>query len=304
MNLRWKPTTTPDERAFECHKRSIDAGATLINNPFASLKLLGRFFARYPEYVDKVLLIVKGGIDVKTLAADASPEFIRASVLNINKQLGDHKKMDVCECSRVDKDVPIEDTMRLLLTLRDEGHFKYIGLSEVSADTIRRANEVAPITNVEVEYSLEALDIERNGGLEACKELSIPIVAYALLCRGLLSGAITTEFDIPEHDMRHIWEKFQGENLKHNLKLVNEIKQVVDVKGVTPTKIAIAWLLHAWDSIIPIPGSTRPEGVTEALKAAFIELNEAELKQIRVILDQTPVVGRRYDERAEAELSG
>ncbi|KAM0792741.1 hypothetical protein ACM66B_002517 [Microbotryomycetes sp. NB124-2] len=312
MNLTWKPKQTPDSTAFKCLKDSIEAGSTLINSaefygfpdPYASLNLLGRFFDKYPDYVDKVVLIVKGGIDVKTLAVDASEDFIRASVININKQLGGRKKMDVFECSRVDKRVPIEDTMRFLMSLRDEGHFKYIGLSEVSSETIRRAAKVAPIACVEVEYSLAALDIEKNGVLDTCKELDIPIVAYAPICRGLLSGAITKEDDIPEHDMRHTWEKFQGQALQQNLQLVNKIKQVADAKSASTTQLALAWLLHQWQGVIPIPGSTRPEGVAEALDAASIKLNEGELKQIREILDQTPVLGRRYNEQAEHELEG
>ncbi|KAK4053415.1 hypothetical protein OIV83_001580 [Microbotryomycetes sp. JL201] len=313
MNLTWRPKVTNDEQAFKCIRDSIDAGSTFINtgefygvkpNQTGNLQLLQRFFEKHPDYADKCFVSVKGGVNLETLAPDSSLDALRRSVENVKRHLGDRKKMDLFECARVDKSVPIEEAMRRLLTLRDEGHFKYIGLSEVSAETIRRAAKVAPIAAVEVEYSLAALDIENNGVLDACKELNIPIIAYSPVARGLLTGAIKTKEDIAEGDMRNHLDKFSEDNLEHNLKLYYKIKEIADAKGVTPTQIAIAWLIHAWDGIIPIPGSTRPEGVAEALGAGQLQLTDADLDQIREVLDKTPVKGLRYNQHLQATLEG
>ncbi|KAM0792742.1 hypothetical protein ACM66B_002518 [Microbotryomycetes sp. NB124-2] len=309
MNLTWKPQQTPDAQAFKAIKDSIDAGSTFINsgefygmqpNQTANLDLLSRFFEKYPDYADKCFLSVKGGIDLAQLKPDSSLDALRRSVENIKKHLGSRKQMDLFECARVDKSVPIEEAMKRLMTLRDEGYFKYIGLSEVSAETIRRAAKVAPIAAVEVEYSLAALDIEKNGVLDTCKELNIPIIAYSPVGRGLLTGSVTKKEDIAEGDIRNHLDKFQEENLEHNLKLYYKIKEIADAKNVTTTQIAIAWLVQAWDGIIPIPGSTRPEGVAEALGAAELKLSDADLKQIRSILDETPLKGLRYNATSKA----
>ncbi|KAK4056203.1 hypothetical protein OIO90_002644 [Microbotryomycetes sp. JL221] len=316
MNLTWKPTQTPDEQAMQCLIDSIEQGSNMINagefygvppHQSANLELMSRFFAKHPEYADQVFLSVKGGIDLSKFAPDSSEQGLRKSITNINNLLtsqGGKKKMDLFECARVDKTIPIEETMATLIKLRDEGHFKYIGLSEVSAQTIRRAAAIAPIAAVEVEYSLAALDIESNGVLDACKELNIPIVAYSPIARGLLSGSITSEEHIPEGDHRRHYDKFVGDNLKQNLKLVESVKAFAQQKKATPTQIAIAWLLHQSPLIIPIPGSTRPEGVAEALGATQINLSDAELEQIRGILDENPVKGKRYAEAHEAMLEG
>lgn len=168
---------------------------------------MSRFFEKYPDYVDKIFLSVKGAI-APGLKPDSSDESLRRSVTNINKLLK-HKTMDLFEPARVDKSRPVEDVMRTLDALRKEGHFKYIGLSEVSAATIRKAHAVAPVAAVEVEYSPFSLDIEKNGVLDTCKELGITIIAYSPLGRGLLSGKIKSIDDIPEGDHRRNFDRFQ-----------------------------------------------------------------------------------------------
>lgn len=152
----------PDEQAFEAIKLAVDNGCTMLNSgefysneplkdPTRNLRLLARFYNEYPEYVDKTYLSVKGGLARGSFAADASEQNLRASVTTINEALGGKKKMDLFEMARVDQNTSIEDAMKTLLKLRDEGHFKDIGISEVSAKTIRAAAKVAPIAAVEVE---------------------------------------------------------------------------------------------------------------------------------------------------------
>lgn len=166
MSMRHSDTSVvlqiPDEQAFEAIKLAVDSGCTMlnsgefysrepINDPCRNLRLLARFYEKYPEYVDKTYVSVKGGQARGTMTPDASEENLRASVTTINKELGGRKKMDLFEMARVDQKNSIEDTMKTLLKLRDEGHFKDIGLSECSEKTIRAAAKVAPIAAVEVE---------------------------------------------------------------------------------------------------------------------------------------------------------
>lgn len=208
-------------------------------DPELGLKLLGRFYAQYPEYAVKTYLSVKGGM--AKMQPDASEEALRTSVTNINKLLGGNKKMDLFEMARVDKKVSIEDTMKTLLKLRDEGHFKDIGLSECSADTIRRAAKVGPVAAVEVEYSPFSLDIEHNGVLEACTELGIPIAAYSPLARGMMNPKIKSNDDIPEGDHLKHSPRFQPGNIEKNLELAEKLREVAAKKNVSGVQVVLAW---------------------------------------------------------------
>lgn len=307
--------------------------------PTLNLQLLKRFYDAHPEYVDKTYLSVKGGLGFKDGAIDftpnASEENLRRSVANINEILGGKKKMDMFEMARVDQKIPIEDAMRTLLKLRDEGHFKDIALSESAADTIRRAAKVAPIAGVEVEcvssstslrklsdrhhrrYSPWSLNIEHNGVIDACKELNIPIIAYSPLGKGFLTGSLKSPDDIPEGDHRKHFERFQvglpsyaleetrlifitllavlqPGNFEKNLELVDKLVAIAKNKGITPAQLALAWEIQQCDLIYPIPGSTRVEGVNEALGALKVALSKEELDEIRKIVDNADVIGGRY----------
>lgn len=240
MNHHWKPKPSSDEQAFETLKIAIDGGSNMINSgefygvdpPQANLQMLSRFFKANPDYVDKTLLSVKGGMKIPLhLGQDSSTEGLRRSVENINKELGGYKKMDMFECARVDPKVPIEKVMRDLKALIEEGHFKYISLSECSEKSIRRAAKVATISAVEVEYSPFSLDTEHNGVLAACKELNIPVVAYSPLARGILTGSIKKVSDIPEGDMRLHFDRFKPENFDKNMKLVDQLQAIADRKN-------------------------------------------------------------------------
>jgi pyridoxine 4-dehydrogenase len=219
MNFTWRPTHTSDEQAFKALKTTIDAvpkdALAFINTGefyaqdlgTANLELLNRFFISNPSYMERCFISVKGAFG-KTLKPDSSDENLRKSVENINKVLG-VRKMDLFEPARVDDTRPIEETMKSLMALRDEGHFKYIGLSEVSETTLRKALSIGPVAAVEEEYSPWSLDIESNGLLSTCKELDIPIIAYSPLGRGFLTGSLRKVEDIPEGDFRRTLDRFQ-----------------------------------------------------------------------------------------------
>lgn len=291
----------------------MDSGSNFLNSgefygqpdPTLGLKLLARFFAAEPSYADKVFLSVKGG-SRPDFSPDGSLEGLRKSVLHINEVLGSHgatKHMDLFEPARLDKSVGIEQVMKNLLVLRDEGHFTHIGLSEVSAETLRTASKVGPVAAVEFEYSLWALDAETNGLLSATAELGITAIAYSPLGRGFLTGSIKKRSDIPSGDLRLLLDRFSAENFDQNLRLVEDLTRFAEGKGVTPAQLALAWILAQADNVMPIPGSTRIEGVKESLEALEVKLSAEELKQVRRILDSHTIVGGRYNDHLQGSLN-
>ncbi|GAA5988071.1 hypothetical protein JCM11641_007921 [Rhodosporidiobolus odoratus] len=300
MRLTWAPEQTPDEQAFELIRTAIENGSNFLNSgafyghpePTLNLQLISRFCEAHPEYKDKFVLSVKGGV-----RPDLSPcgelDFLREKVQEINSILK-HRKMDLFECARLDKKVGMEQVMKNLITLRDEGHFKYISLSEVSADSIHNAAAIGPVSAVEVEYSPFCVDIEKNGVLAACKELGIPIVAYSPLGAGFLGNSWKSKEDIPEGDMRRNFDRFSDENFAHNAQLAEKLGAIAEKKGVTAAQLSIAWVAQQWEKVIPLPGSTKPSRVRESIESGNVNLSEAELKEIRQVIDSTEVKGVRY----------
>ncbi|GAA5834871.1 hypothetical protein JCM9279_007131 [Rhodotorula babjevae] len=299
MRLTWAPQHTPDPQAFELIQTAVEAGSTSFNtgyfygnapNVTANLKLLSRFFDSHPDLVDKVYISVKGGLG-EGMTPNAEIGFLRDQIKEVNSILK-HRKMDLFEMARVDKATGIEQTMKNLLILRDEGLFRDIGLSEVSAETIRKAAAVGPVAAVEVEYSPFALEIEENGVLATCKELGIPIIAYSPLGAGFLGNKWKSKDDLPEGDMRRNFDKFSDEHFEHNMQLVRKLTSIAEKKGVTPAQLSIAWVRA--QGVVPLPGSTNPERVKQAIEAGKIELSSEELDEIRKVIDSIEVKGVRY----------
>ncbi|KAK2873679.1 hypothetical protein FQN49_002176 [Arthroderma sp. PD_2] len=304
MGFTWTPNPTSYEDAFKVMKTALAQGANFWNGgehygpPEAnSLQLLKAYFTRYPEDAEKVVLSIKGGMGKdKDRLFDGTEEGVRPSVENCVRLLGGSKKIDIFECGRVDKKTPIEETMRALLKMRDEGLIGGIGLSEVRAETIRRAARVAPIAAVEIELSLSSTGPTKNGILDTCRELVIPVVAYSPLGRGFLTGRIQSPDDLPEGDRRRTFPRFQAEMLDANMKLVRALEGIASKKGVTLPQIALSWVLALEKqfntSIIPIPGSTKRERVLENM--TLVAMDEEDLAEIDIILSQHPVQGERY----------
>ncbi|GAA5998710.1 aldo/keto reductase family protein [Rhodotorula paludigena] len=301
MRLTWAPEQTPDEQAFELMKTAIDAGSTSFNSGYfygnppdvtTNLQLISRFCEAHPDYKDRFYLSVKGGM-TKELKPRADIEFLRAQMQEINSILK-HRKMDLFEMARVDREVGIEESMKILLKLRDEGLFRDIGLSEVSADTLRKAVSVGPVAAVEIEYSPFCLDIEKNGVLAAAKEAKVPLVAYSPLGAGFLGNTWTSKEDIPEGDFRRTFDKFSDEHFEHNMQLVRKLTAIAEKKGITPAQLSIAWVRAQDPLVVPLPGSTKPARVEEAIEAGKVQLSSAELDEIRQTLDSFSVKGVRY----------
>ncbi|KAK9492051.1 NADP-dependent oxidoreductase domain-containing protein [Lipomyces doorenjongii] len=314
MGFTWRPTLTPDDQAFGAMKRAIEHGANFFNGgefygtpvPTLNLDLINRFFTKYPEYADKVVLSIKGGVDLATFVPNGSPEFVRKSVENIIKHLGTAKKLDLFECARVDPNVPIETTVSALAELVKEGLIGGISLSEVKPETIRRAAAVHTISAVEVEYSLWSTEARDLGVLSTCAELGIPVIAYSPLGRGFLTGQIRSRKDFGEGDFRLHFERFSEENFAVNLQLVDKITKLAQKKGIKPSQLAISWIkkheaiipgLH----IIPIPGATTVERVDENLTEVE-PLTGDEFAEIGAILDTVEIKGGRYNKHQESLL--
>jgi pyridoxine 4-dehydrogenase len=262
-----------------------------------SLHLLNEYFTKYPEDAERVVLSIKGGLIPGEMRMNCSPENVRRSVDECIRLLDGRKSLDIFECARVDPNIPIEETIRSLAELVNEGKIKGIGLSETSAETIRRAHKVHPIAAVEVELSLWATDILRNGITTTCAELGIPIVAYSPLAKGALTGLIKNSADIPEGDHRKHLPKFQDDVMAANLRVTHEVEKLAEKKGVTKAQVAIGWVKALSGSsgmpiIIPVPGATTEERVLE--NGREVNLTQEEMKEIERILKGNEVKGARY----------
>jgi len=209
--------------------------------------------------------------------------------------------IDLLYQHRVDPNTPIEETVGAMVELIKEGKVKYLGLSEASEATLRRAHKVHPISALQSEFSLWSTDAETNGTLAACHELGITFVAYAPLGRGFLTGSIKTIDDFAPDDFRRTNPRFQGENFGKNLVLVEEIKKLAHSKGVTAGQLALAWVLK--QGIVAIPGTTRIPNLEENLAAAKITVTEEDGKAIRKLLSSIVVVGERYAAQMAATLN-
>lgn len=205
-------------------------------------------------------------------------------------------QIDLYYCHRVDGKTPIEKTVEAMAELKKEGKIKYLGLSEVSSNTLRRAHAVHPISAVQVEYSPFALEIESKqiDLLATCRELGVAVVAYSPLCRGILSGALRSPDDFAEDDFRRMMPRFSAENFPRNLKLVDQITELAKKKGVEASQLTLAWLMAQGNDIFPIPGTTKVNRLKENLGALEIKLGKEEAQFIRKASEEADVGGERY----------
>jgi len=224
-------------------------------------------------------------------AIDGRPEYVREAADASLERLGvDH--IDLYYQHRVDPKTPIEDTVGAMAELVEAGKVRYIGLSEAGAQTIRRAHAVHPITAVQTEYSLWTRDVESEI-LPTLAELGIPLVAYAPLGRGFLCGRFTSTEQLEEGDYRRYGPRFTGENLQQNLLLAERVRELAAEKGITPGQLALAWVLHRGERIVPIPGTKRVAYLEENLAAAAVSLSGDEVEHIAEAVPSA--AGDRYD---------
>jgi aryl-alcohol dehydrogenase-like predicted oxidoreductase len=289
----WYGQTDDGESIATIH-RALELGITFLDSADVygqgrNEQLVGRAIAGRR---DEVVLATKFGnrwFDDGSRTIDGSPEYVRSALDASLQRLGvDH--VDLYYQHRVDANTPIEETVGALAELVRAGKVKHIGLSEAGADTIRRAHAVHPITALQSEYSLWTRDPE-GAVLDTCRELGIGFVAYSPLGRGFLAGRFASPDELDEGDFRKNHPRFQGDNLEHNRRIAEAVKEIALEKGVTPAQVALAWVLSRGDDVVPIPGTKRRTYLEQNAAASEVELSEDELTRLG---DLGNAAGRRY----------
>jgi aryl-alcohol dehydrogenase-like predicted oxidoreductase len=280
--------------------RALDLGCNFLDTsdmygPYTNEILVGSAISGRR---DEVFLATKFGIklvkedNLIDRIIDGRPEYVREACDASLKRLGvDH--IDLYYQHRVDPQTPIEETVGAMSELVTAGKVRYIGLSEAGAQTIRRAHSVHPVTALQTEYSLWTRDVEGEI-LPTLEELGIALVAYAPLGRGFLSGRFSSPDELDEDDYRRHGPRFTGENLQANLELAARVRELAQERHVTPAQLALAWVLHRGEHIVPIPGTKRVRYLEENLAAADVALSDAEVEEIAQALP--PAAGERYPE--------
>ena len=290
--------TADEGEAIATIHRAIELGITFFDTadmygPFTNERLVGRAIA---DRRDKVVLATKFGNerreDGSWVGINGRPEYVHQACDASLDRLGvDH--IDLYYQHRVDTDTPIEETVGAMKELVEAGKVRHLGLSEAAPATIRRAHAVHPITALQTEYSLWTRDPE-DQVLPTVRELGIGFVAYSPLGRGFLSGQFRTVDDIPEDDSRRNWPRFQGDNFQRNLELVAQVEEIAEEKDVTPSQLALAWVLARGDDIVPIPGTKRVRYLEQNAGALEVELSDDDLERLEEAFPQGVAAGDRY----------
>ena len=253
------------------------------------------------KHRNRVIIATKFGnlvLPDGTRAINGRPEYVRSACDASLKRLGvDH--VDLYYQHRVDKNVPIEETVGAMADLVRQGKVRYLGLSEASAKTVRRAHAVHPISALQSEYSLWTRDYE-DEVIPTLRELGVGFVPFSPLGRGLLSGALS---ELPADDMRRkISPRFEGDNLDRNLKVVARLKEIAQEKGITPSQLALAWVLAQGDDIVPIPGTKRRKYLEENIAAADVKLSKSDLARIEDAAPKGFAAGGRYHDMSTVNV--
>jgi aryl-alcohol dehydrogenase-like predicted oxidoreductase len=291
---------TDEGEAIRTIHRSLDLGCNFLDTsdmygPHTNERLVGSAIDGRRDEVflaTKFAIKLEQGEDGKLVRSiDGRPEYVRSACDGSLQRLG-VEHIDLYYQHRVDPNTPIEDTVGAMAELVAAGKVRYLGLSEASAVTIRRAHAVHPITAVQTEYSLWTRDVEAEI-LPTLQELGIALVAYSPLGRGFLSGRFSSPEELDEGDFRRYGPRFTGENLKHNTDLVQRVRELAQEKGITAGQLALAWVLRRGEHIVPIPGTKRVSYLEENLAAADVQLSAEDVQRIAELV---PVAaGERYD---------
>lgn len=288
---------------------ALDADITLIDTgDFYGMghneMLIGEALRSAGANREKALVSVKFGAlrgpGGEWYGYDGRPAAVKNFAAYSLQRLGtDH--IDIYRIARVDPNVPIEETVGAIAELVEAGHVRHIGLSEVGAGTLRRAASTAPISDLQIEYSLISRGIEETI-LPTARELGIGVTAYGVLSRGLISGHFTRDRQLASNDFRAMSPRFQGENLEHNLTLVEALRKIAEQKGVSVAQTAIAWVLAQGEDIVPLVGARTRERLAEALGALDVRLDTADLAAVEAAVPAGAAAGSRYPEAQMGHL--
>jgi aryl-alcohol dehydrogenase-like predicted oxidoreductase len=299
--------TADETEAVATISRALDLGVTFLDTadmygPFTNEELVGKAIAGRR---DEVQLATKFGNerrpDGTRVGINGRPDYVRAACDASLRRLGvDH--IDLYYQHRVDRSVPIEETVGAMGELVAAGKVRHVGLSEASATTVRRAHATHRVTALQSEYSLFTRDLE-DQILPTIRELGIGLVPYSPLGRGILTGAITSESSLAEDDSRRsaYFPRLNGEGLRANLRLVDRVREIADRVGCTPGQLALAWVLAQGEGVVPIPGTKRVRYLEENVAAAGIHLDADDLRALEDAVPRDAVVGERYGDMSSID---
>jgi len=299
MGMSWAYGAPDDAESIATLHEAIERGCTFLDTaevygPWKNEELLGRALAGRR---DRVVLATKFGFALsekgQVTGLDSGPEHVRAACEASLRRLG-VETIDLLYQHRVDPNVPIEETVGAMAELVKTGKVRFLGLSEASARTLRRAHAVHPISALQSEYSLWQREVEAEV-LPTCRELGIGFVAYSPLGRGFLTGEVKRAEDYEAGDSRKTHPRFQGDNFDANLRLVAAVKELAATKGCTPGQMAIAWLLRRGNDVVPIPGTKRRKYLRENLAALDVALSAADVAWLDERLPVGATAGERYN---------
>ena len=287
---------TPDpQSAIDTIHKAIELGVAFLDSADAyaggtNEELVGKAIKGKRRQV--ILATKFGNFGVK--GANGRPEYVVEACDKSLQRLG-VDEIDLFYQHRIDAGVPVEETVGAMSRLVEQGKVRYLGLSEASEDTIRRAHATYPITALQTEYSLFTRIVE-DAILPACRELGIGFVPYSPLGRGFLTGTISGAADLADNDRRRDHPRYQDGNIENNVDLVDPLRQLAQKAGVTPGQLALAWLLSRGDDIVPIPGTSKPARLEENIKAADLSIDPAILEELGAAINPDDVSGTRYPE--------
>jgi aryl-alcohol dehydrogenase-like predicted oxidoreductase len=246
---------------------------------------------------DQIVIATKFGVyyDKDGQAARGDAAYVRECCEQSLRDLNTDY-IDLYYQHRVDPNVPVEETFGALAELVQEGKVRYLGMSEAGADSIRRAHAVHPIAALQNEWSLWSREVE-DEALPVCRELGIGLVPFSPLGRGFLTGTVTTLEGLPDSDMRHRLPRFMGENLPNNLRIINELKRLASAREITLAQLALAWVQHRGEDVVPIPGTKKRMYLEANRAAADITLSAADIAEIEAAVPRSMVSGDRFNER-------
>ena len=297
-----------DAESIATIHRALDRGIDFLDTadmygPFTNERLVGKATRGRR---DGVVLATKfgnqRGEDGAFMGVNGRPEYVRKSCDSSLQRLG-VEHIDLYYQHRVDRSVPIEETVGAMAQLVEEGKVRFLGLSEASTSTIQRAHHEYHISALQTEYSLWTRDPE-DDVLPLCRELGIGFVAYSPLGRGFLTGRFRSFEDLPEDDYRRSSPRFQGDNFQKNLDLVQQVEEIARRKRCTPAQLALAWLLAQGKDVVPIPGTKQRRYLEENIDALQIELSASDLEQIEEVAPKGAAAGDRYHEAGMRTING